>query len=258
MQTIAKQNLTAVLAVLFAASTVLGAEDPKVLQQKLESKYTLTVINAEGEVVTQGVVLTLKKSGLTTGGVKACPNDYKNGLVTAGGNVLTRCVKVPGVITGAMRGFVKGEKLYVTRIVVKDGIIFTLISDPIADVRYKADLKFEVAKGTTPDFEQADQMIAEVFTVTPPDNPSPPRKADDTVLPKIEDPKPVTEDPILPKIEDPKPVPQTVSLGDSIDQVIAKLGQPATVADVGKKKIYTYKNPNLKVTFVDGKVTDMQ
>jgi hypothetical protein len=38
----------------------------------------------------------------------------------------------------------------------------------------------------------------------------------------------------------------------TIDQVVAVLGQPARIANLGSKKIYMY--PSQKVTFVDGKV----
>lgn len=51
-------------------------------------------------------------------------------------------------------------------------------------------------------------------------------------------------------------IPPTISLGQSTDQVIAILGQPAQVVDLGARKIYVY--PNLKVTFNDGAVTDVQ
>jgi hypothetical protein len=38
--------------------------------------------------------------------------------------------------------------------------------------------------------------------------------------------------------------------------VVAGLGQPDKVVDLGSKKIYIYKD--LKITFVDGKVSDVQ
>jgi hypothetical protein len=49
--------------------------------------------------------------------------------------------------------------------------------------------------------------------------------------------------------------PPTVGLGMAIDQVVGILGQPEGVADAGTKQIYSYKN--LKVTFVNGRVTDV-
>jgi hypothetical protein len=50
--------------------------------------------------------------------------------------------------------------------------------------------------------------------------------------------------------------PATISLGQSIDEVVAILGEPLRVADLGAKKIYSYRD--LKVTFVDGRVSDVQ
>jgi hypothetical protein len=50
--------------------------------------------------------------------------------------------------------------------------------------------------------------------------------------------------------------PQSVSLGMTIDQVVGLLGQPTLVGDLGSKKIYSY--GNMKVIFIDGKVTDIQ
>ena len=50
---------------------------------------------------------------------------------------------------------------------------------------------------------------------------------------------------------------QTVSLmGATPDAVTAALGQPVRIVDLGAKKIYVYKD--MKVTFVNGKVTDVQ
>jgi hypothetical protein len=50
--------------------------------------------------------------------------------------------------------------------------------------------------------------------------------------------------------------PQSVSIGMTIDQVVGMLGQPTMVGDLGSKKIYSY--GNMKVIFIDGKVTDIQ
>ena len=41
--------------------------------------------------------------------------------------------------------------------------------------------------------------------------------------------------------------------GQTTDQVTAQLGQPQVIAEVGDKRIYLYKD--LKITFIDGKVT---
>ncbi|MFZ0958197.1 MAG: hypothetical protein WAN60_17780 [Candidatus Sulfotelmatobacter sp.] len=50
--------------------------------------------------------------------------------------------------------------------------------------------------------------------------------------------------------------PQTIQLGQTIDQVQAALGTPDKIVNLGAKQIYVYKD--LKVTFKDGKVSDVQ
>jgi hypothetical protein len=50
--------------------------------------------------------------------------------------------------------------------------------------------------------------------------------------------------------------PPTVGLGQTPDQVKAAMGQPKSIMDLGAKKIYVYSD--MKVTFNDGKVTDIK
>jgi hypothetical protein len=50
--------------------------------------------------------------------------------------------------------------------------------------------------------------------------------------------------------------PQTIQLGQSTDQVLAVLNKPEKMVNLGAKQIFVYRD--LKVTFVDGKVSDVQ
>jgi hypothetical protein len=60
-----------------------------------------------------------------------------------------------------------------------------------------------------------------------------------------------------PAAESPTPsAPPTISLGQPIDAVVAAMGTPTRIVDLGTKKIYVY--PDLKITFQDGKVSDVQ
>jgi hypothetical protein len=47
-----------------------------------------------------------------------------------------------------------------------------------------------------------------------------------------------------------------IALGQTIDQVTSALGSPQAVIDLGSKKIYKYKD--MKITFKDGKVSDVE
>lgn len=59
-----------------------------------------------------------------------------------------------------------------------------------------------------------------------------------------------------PAIPAPAAPPVEISLGQTAEQVTAALGQPKSMVDLGAKKIYVYKD--MKITFNDGKVTDVQ
>ena len=50
--------------------------------------------------------------------------------------------------------------------------------------------------------------------------------------------------------------PASIDLGQTIDQVTAAIGQPKNIVNLGAKKIYVYKD--MKITFKDGKVSDVQ
>lgn len=50
--------------------------------------------------------------------------------------------------------------------------------------------------------------------------------------------------------------PLTIKLGQKIDEVVAIQGQPQKIVDLGNKKIYVY--PDLKITFIDGQVADVE
>jgi hypothetical protein len=61
---------------------------------------------------------------------------------------------------------------------------------------------------------------------------------------------PVSAAPVAPA------APQTVKLGQTLDEVQAALGAPAKVANLGPKVIYYYSG--VKVIFKNGKVSDVQ
>ena len=93
----------------------------------------------------------------------------------------------------------------------------------------------------------ADRAIAPIIPQLPPSAHRPSAPADKP-LASITPPSPPSDQPVstLP----------TISPGISIDQVVALLGQPDKIADLGSKKIYSYLTQ--KVTFIDGKVSPVK
>jgi hypothetical protein len=262
-------------------SDAQGTLDKAGIEKKLTSEFALTQPTADNtDIVTAGAILVLKKGNLMMAPVSSTDfyqNTYKEGKISQNAlgksmGVLGRLSRLPGASapsTPATRTYVTGEKMWVTKIEVKDdSVVFDLFTDAVNDVRYKAALKFAFPKGFTPTTDQVDKMVAEVFSVQPADDanadakqaPAPqgnaqqpppaaaPQQAADAPPPPIAPPPPPADEPVAP--------PKTIELGQTKDQVVANFGQPVKTAKVGAKEIYFYKD--LKVTFVGGKVTDVQ
>jgi hypothetical protein len=224
-------------------------------------------------------------------------NTYKDGQIKSGAATAVRRFGalpgigyIPGVGTaagtaagaaGGSRDFVNGEKLYVTKISIdrgKDTIDFDLISDAYGDAgRFKGLLKIQFAKKSlsSADLATVDSTIGEVLKIQPEDanaqqaapaGNAPAGNAQQSAAPaaapaaaappqQAEAPPPPIAPPPPPADEPPAP-PKNISLGQTKDQVVANFGQPEKTAKIGTKEIYFYKD--IKVTFINGKVTDVQ
>ncbi|HTU35731.1 MAG TPA: hypothetical protein VMF66_18155 [Candidatus Acidoferrum sp.] len=267
------------LGTLFLAiASSVGAQDRAALQQKLTSQYALTKTTADkSDIVTAGAILVLKKDNLMMVDVNSAnvfQNTYKGGKITQ--NALGKISRfhMPGLPAApssgaAQRTFVAGEKMWVTGIEVKDnGIQMLLYTDAINDVRYGASLFFPI-KGSQ-SIDEAEKMVAEVFDVQPPDDSAgngQQQTAADSGQPAAasEQPQPAAAAtaappppiaPPPPPADEQAPAPKTISLGQTEDVVVANFGKPDRIAKIGKKEIYYYKD--MKVTFVNGKVTDVE
>ncbi len=285
------------VTILVAAFSLSQAQAQKAtLEQQLESEYKITTPTADNtDLVTTGSVLILQKKGFSAGAASSrvvTMNTYKDGQIKSGAATAVRrfgglpgISSIPGVGTaagtaagaaGGSRDFVNGEKLYVTQITVdrgKDGIVFDLISDAYGDAgRFKGSLRFQFPKGTvgSADLGQADAIIGQVFKIQPPedaaakdgnaqqpaaDNGNAQQPAAAPAAAAADAPPPPIAPPPPPADEPPAP-PKSIELGQTKDQVVANFGQPERTAKVGTKEIFFYKD--LKVTFVGGKVSDVQ
>lgn len=277
LRTIASSCITSVLLLPCFALNAQTPATPASIEQKLEAQYTVTKTTADkSDIVTAGSVLVLKKDGLlmsaTTSG-NAAQNTYKDGKISQG---IWKMAKMPGF--GSLmshsgtnanvqtRTFVSGEKFWVTKITVhEDGVVLDLFSDPFSDVRYYSTLKFPFPKGAYPSTDQAGSIVAEVVQVQPDDaaaaagdsgkkqpasNPAPAATAAAAPAPMA----PIAPPP--PPADTPPPAPKTIALKQTKDEVVANFGPPTKVVVLGTKEIDYY--PDMKVTFVKGKVTDVQ
>lgn len=253
-------NVTVGPEVFQQPKSLLAAAQTTSLQQKLDSQFALTQpTDDKTDIVTAGSVLVLQKSGLLMYSISN-PNPpqstYKNGkiLPNLGGKFLRdigNTMTNPGDIV--QRNFVAGEKFWVTKIVVRDdAVLFSLYSDPYDNVRYFAELKFPIVKESAPSPDELLNTISEVLTVQPnaSSDPSTPQQS--------ASPAAASEQPTAPppSADAPQAPPKTIALGQTKDDVVAAFGHPQKMVDLGTKQIYFYSD--MKITFVDGKVTDVQ
>ena len=230
----------ACLTVAFAAAPSRDA-----LLAALQARYQITT-----NTNSPGTVLTVQQVGI---------NAFPMGtLIIPDTKVEKGRVKPPGFMgemlkTPYVRGLNAGEKVYISKIEAKnDQVRFSLATCDVYDVdfngtpqprRYLAVLTFRfpkeyLDKAAPADVEQAIEAIL----------------APDTAMQQ----PPAATDAAPPSAQNPEtpPAPVTVSLGQTIDQVVAALGSPEKIVDLGAKKTYFYKD--LKVIFLDGKVSDVQ
>jgi hypothetical protein len=256
----------AVGALVGAMALPAWPDDLAAIRQVLDAKYALTTTTADKtDIVRAGSVLVLKKSNLLTidaTKVIIFQNTYKNGKITQ--------PRIFGLGTGeGTRTFVSGEKVWVTGIDVKEkDIVFHLFTDPFGDVRYRGILKFPIEKDSTPTVAEVTSRVSEVFDTEQSDARETPQQQQQQEQPRATQPteaQPVVSRPPAPAEAPPPPIapppppaadPKELKLGQTPDQVVGNFGQPDKIIKLASKQIYVYKD--MKVTFVGGKVTDVQ
>jgi hypothetical protein len=262
------RTITLAVALLagYSTASVLAAQDQGArasIERGLQSKYPPTKLSGIGERMrfTQlGTVLVIQQDGMAASPVTEFTfgNNYKDGRIkrSLAGSLIHQANNV--------RDLRAGDRVYLLKTEVKDtGVVFNVqtcdfcdgSAMDLAQMPYRAALTFQYPKGfwTNTSFAQIQQAISEVFTFA--DGPSigmPPNP--EQVAPidaQVAQPPPPPPPPPASQAE-----PVKIGLGQTTDQVVAGLGQPDKVVDLGGKKIYIYKD--LKITFVDGKVSDVQ
>jgi hypothetical protein len=229
-----------VVGVSFLLS-VQGADTQAELQQHLSSQFTLTTVTPDrNDIAAAGTQVELRKNGFMAYSVDS-PVPYLNNYDKKGHisqpfmSNLGAGVLAQGKKNYPTRIFRAGEKLWIVGLFVRnDGVTFRLYSDPYGAIRYYGDLKFPFEKGSTPTADEVLTRISEALTAQAVENVGAPAASGQ-----------------------PQPIePARIEVGQTIEQVVTVLGQPEKTAKAGNKEIYFYKD--LKVTFVDGKVSDVQ
>ena len=254
--------------VLSLATTTLHAQGASIADQ-LRAQYKLTrvAVDSGGLAVTEpGTVLSVQKGGLL--GVPPInaavpPSKVEDGSVHPPGAFLAKMFKDSRFLN-------VGEKVYITKLEVnpdKDKITLMLIEcDTCNNVNqpssYKSSLVFQFPKGKlqSTSVPEIEDMIGQILSISEGGD----QQGGGQGQGQGQDQGNGNNNGNNNnnggngggQQQEQQTETQTIQLGQSIDQMKAALGAPAKIINLGAKQIYVYKD--LKVTFNNGKVTDVQ
>jgi hypothetical protein len=263
------------------------------LINQLQTAYPLTIMDATGYKVSKsGTILEIQLDGIQANPMKSSPfqNTFEDGQVVAGGHSAVSKFMPGGLgkkpFAAPPRTLAAKEKVYLLKMEAKDdAVIFTVQTcgtcDPAAiDPTHKpfvASISFKFIKGflAATDLKHVQDSIGALLVVPDAGAAAAAQPATDAAQQNAQQntqqnapqpqaqpapqqaaaPDPATK--FAPIQEPPPPPPPQPKLekGQTIDQVVAQLGQPETTATVGDKQIYLFKE--WKITFVGGKVADI-
>jgi len=263
--------------------SVAMAQDaaPPSLKEQLEAQYNLATVNLDSPqtpISAPGTVLVLQKDGILgvpLGNAKVCTSRYQDAKVqapsdTCGNGKKANALHTLARLSAAAYAVSKvteskahplktGDKVYPTKIDVDlegSKIAFGIIEcDSCNGVSQPSSLKSEVvfqfADGylKTAGVPEVEDTIGQVFAI---DNSSAQQDSSQPAAQAGDQPAQAGGQ----ADQQPQQQTKTIQLGMTPDQVETALGQPDKKVDLGAKKIYVYKD--LKVTFADGKVSDVQ
>jgi hypothetical protein len=248
---------------LFFAGSALAASGPAGIVAALEKKYTVTELTPDRQqVVTEGTVMAVQCSGIYSEDSFPPDNKYIGpGKVQAGAAAKLFYTKATHIMQ-------PGEKVYITKIETKseaqdDVLKITIATVDLINVpggdsqeRYAATISAKFKKGYLDDASPQD-IEQGLETILAPDTGSGNNAAASPQAPPQS--RPAVQQVVAPPPPQPEPppaAPTTITLGESSTQVLQAMGMPQQMIDLGKKKTYVYKN--MKIVFVDDKVTDVQ
>lgn len=247
------------------------------LQEQLAAQYKLVKMGSDTggySVVEEGTLLLVQK-----GGVVGVPNSdktalttkYENGTVHGPSAMKAEARKAllghlsPTASEGqSTHLFRKGDKVYPTKIDVKvdkDVVVMSIVAcdtcnntDP--QTWNKANVEFDFPKGSLAKASAGDveDTIGQLLAISD-DSPQAQGGQQQGGQQQVggQDQGNQQQGGQQQQVQSE---PQTIQMGMTTDQVQASLGQPSKIVNLGPKQIYVYKD--LKITFLNGKVVDVQ
>jgi hypothetical protein len=262
-----------VLAATIFPSSMASGQAPVSLQEQLAAQYKLVKMGSDTSgysVVEKGTLLAVQKGGILAvpyGDQNVLANKYENGTIHApSGLSLMGRKSIMGKFGKEQTThlFAVGDKVYPMKIDVnpaKDTVTLEIVAcdtcnktDP--PTYNKANVVFQFPKGSlaTGSAGGVEDMIGQVLIISNED-----AQQDQGGGQQGADQggqQGGGQDQGQQQAQQPAAEPQSIEKGMTPDQVEAAMGQPDKKVNLGSKQIYVYKD--LKVTFLNGKVSDVQ
>lgn len=256
------------LAAAILPAAIATAQTPVSLQEQLEAQYKVAKMAGAGTVVVEaGTVLTVQKAGIKAMpymAIPKCPAKFENNTMhLATGFFCTSSMALQDY-------FQKGNKVYPLKIEInagKEKITFRVVScdecngvNPPTGLKGQVDFEFPSGYMEKASAGEIEDTIGQVFAIS---NDDPPQDQANGQDPGQQTAATSQQGGYQQQVADQQSAPQqrqvepqTIQLGMTTDQVQSTLGKPDKIFNVGAKQIYVYKD--VKVTFMNGKVNDVQ
>ncbi len=251
------------LALLVLCATPISAQDSgnSELLAQLKKEYKIAKLGADSSglsVVEPGTVLVIQKGGIL--GVP--PANLTIGQATYKDGELHGPPAGQVMFLGTQtKQLTKDEKVYIVKMDLnakKDRVTLLIMEcDSCNGVQqpssYKAQVIFQFPKDylAAADAGQLKDVISQVLS---PESSSNDQQGQAQQQPQQQ--QAPAQQPPARAAAPPPATTQTIQMGQTPEQVEAALGQPEKKVNLGAKQIYVYKD--LKITFVNGKVSDVQ
>ena len=262
---------TLFISIVVAMASLVAEAQAPTLQEQLAAQYKLVKMGSDSggaAVVEPGTILAVQKGGILGvlySDTNVLSTKFQDGTVHSPNNVLSK-----GIGFG-MKKFGKeqtthlfqiGDKVYPSKIdvnVAKDSVAMGIVAcdscnntDP--KTFYKATVVFQFAKGKLEKASagEIEDTIGQLLSISEDTQQSQGGQQQGTQEQQAQQAPPAQQ----PAAPQPQAEPQTIEKGQTTDQVQAALGKPEKIVNLGSKQLYIYKD--MKVTFINGKVSDVQ
>lgn len=258
--------LVIICATSFPGSRASAQAGPPVsLQEQLAAQYKLVKMGSDSSghsVVEKGTLLSVQKGGIL--GVPYSETNilstkYENGTVHSPNTALSKGIGFGLKSFGKQQVthlFEVGNKVYLSKIEVdlnKDIVAMTIVACDLCNgteppTYNKAKVVFEFPKGTLAKASAGvvEDTIGQLLAITDEsqqDQGGQQQGQNQGQAPGQDQGQSQAQ-------------PATIQMGMTTDQVQSTLGTPEKIVNLGAKQIYVYKD--LKITFLNGKVADVQ